>query len=136
MLYCCPVRDNIVIRSQRQLYPLLSTMQIKCEIELRQRVYSMRGRVDICIFEQGKVGQWISLVGMSWRLVSAANIFASDSGAFHTMRSREQTCADDDRRYAPQYIHDPATLSDVLKERCGRLGVEIPAQHDSLPNVV
>jgi hypothetical protein len=32
------------------------------------------------------------------------------------MRSREQTCADEGRRYAPQYVHILASLRDVLKE--------------------
>jgi hypothetical protein len=32
------------------------------------------------------------------------------------MRSREQTCTDEGRRYAPQYVHILACLRDVLKE--------------------
>jgi hypothetical protein len=32
------------------------------------------------------------------------------------MRSRKQARADDDRRYAPQYVHIPLCLSDVLRE--------------------
>src|SRR5882762_585049 len=71
----------------------------------------------MCILEQGKVGQRVSLVGVSWRLGSAANIFARDSGgATRTMRSREQTCADEGRRYSPQYVHILVSLRDVLKE--------------------
>lgn len=42
--------------------------------------------------------------------------FTGDSGAIRTIRSRKKARADDDRRYAPQYVHIPAVSRNVLKE--------------------